>query len=66
MPTADTFLVMRYGHRDEAVTAPFATVAARLGVRLRPVLPWTEWASVDGQISIVRLRGQEQESNHAA
>ena len=55
MPPRDVFLVLRYGHEDRVVDGTFAEVTASLGKRLRPVLPWTEWASVDGDLSLLRI-----------
>jgi hypothetical protein len=51
----DVFLVLRYGKPDEVVSGTFAGLAAELGAPLRPVLPWIEWVSVDGDLSLIRL-----------
>jgi hypothetical protein len=51
----DVFLVLRFGQPDEVVEATFAVLAAELGSPLRPVLPWVGWASVDGDLSLIRL-----------
>lgn len=57
MPQPDVFLVLQFGQPDRVVAGSFARVAASVDRPLRPVLPWTEWASVDGEASVIRLCG---------
>lgn len=52
----DAFLILRRNEPDEVVEGTFSTVTRRLGMPLRTVLPDTEWASVDGDLSLIRLR----------
>lgn len=50
----DLFLVMRRNQPDEVLAGSFLTVTLQLGVPLRPILPGAEWATVDGDLSLIR------------
>jgi len=52
--TADVWLVLRHGQPDETVEGTFLAVTLRLGVHLRPIVEGIEWASVDGDLSLIR------------
>lgn len=54
----DTFLFVRRGRTGEVVRGSFADITRDLGP-LRCVLAWTEWHTVDGDLSILRLVDSE-------